>query len=265
VPFFDILRLVCLDPDHRPQELPAGEDWLVVYRGFWKARMERRLDEVREERHYKRLSEEITSFIGEGEPSRFANISRTESPDAPAIRQDLALAFIDAFVRGAFAREFNRPLKLVLVDGEFYRKENRLEFTDAYNALVHAPDAIAFLDARLAPEGEIGKAWSQAKREASPLAIKRRKIQSIARGADDEAERIIRETGAALAEIVRIVRGILKGEAGGRYDSLANLSYLDGRANKDFLKSLANVKDRAERALGLLGELSGFELDSPVG
>ena len=59
--------------------------------------------------------------------------------------------------------------------------------------------------------------------------------------------------------MVHILRGFLKGEAGGRYDSLANLSYIDGKANKDFLRSLDRAKDRCETALNLLSELSGLD------
>jgi hypothetical protein len=260
VPLVDVIRLVTERPSHTPRELAAGEDWLVVYKGFWKTRIEGKLDELRESRRYRRLAEDIASFIGDAPPATYSHISREEGRDSPPIRQDLAVAFLDAFSRGTFVKELNRTLKIVLVDGEFYRKENRVEFTDAFETLLRAGEAVAALDARLAPEGEIGMAWTQARLEMSPIAIKRRKIQSVARSAEEEAERIIRNFAYALSEMVRILRGILKGEAGGRYDSLANLSFMDGKANKEFMRSLANAKDRCERALGLLTELSGLDL-----
>jgi hypothetical protein len=260
VPLVDIVRLVTENPSHAPRELAAGEDWLVVYKGFWKTRIEGMLDELRDQRRYKRLADDIASFIGEAPPATYSHISREEGRDSPPIRQDLALAFLDAFSRGTFAKELSRPLKIVLVDGEFYRKENRVEFTDAFETLNRAGEAVSALDARLAPEGEIGMAWVQARLEMAPIAIKRRKIQSVARSAEEEAERIVRNFAYALAEMLRILRGILKGEAGGRYDSLANLSYLDGKANKEFMRSLGNAKDKCERALGLLTELSGLDL-----
>jgi hypothetical protein len=260
VPFVDIVRLATEDPAHQPRELAAGEDWLVVYRGFWRSRIEAQLDELRSNRRYRRLAEEVAAFVGDAEPASFAHISREEGPGCPPIRQDLPLAFMDAFTRGSLAKEFNRPLKIVLVDGEFYRKENRIEFTDAYDLLGNTAETIAALDARLGPDGEIGLAWSRAKLEIAPVVIKRRKIQSIARSAEDEAERMIRNFAGALSTLVRVIRGILKGEAGGRYDSLANLSSLDGRANREFLRSLAAAKDRSEMALALLTELSGLDL-----
>jgi hypothetical protein len=82
----------------------------------------------------------------------------------------------------------------------------------------------------------------------------------VARGADEEAERIVRDSGVALAELVRVMGGILKGEAGGRYDSLANLSSLDGKANKEFIHSLSASKDRLEQTYRLLSEISGLDL-----
>jgi hypothetical protein len=268
VPLVDILRLEGSNPSYRPRELPAGEDWLAVYKGFWKARLDASIDALRTERRYRRLNREITNFVGEGNEVSLRYIAQAEDAgggldrDSPPCRYELALSFIDAFARSCFAREFNRPLKIVLVDGDFYRKENGLEFTDAYNVLLHASESIAALDAKFAPEGEIGQAWNQAKAEMAPLPIKKRKIQAVVKGADDESEEILREVAGALAELVRIIRGILKGEAGGRYDSLSNLAFLDGKANKDFLKSLDLVRSRCEKAIALLRELSGLDLDT---
>ena len=232
VPLADIIRLVTGNPSHAPRELPAGEDWLAVYRGFWKSRIEASLDELKAERRYRVLAEELSSFIGDVQPAALVHVSREDGRDSPPVRQDLALSFVDAFVRGVFTKELNRPLRIVLMDGEFYRKENRIEFTDAYDTVLRGPDIVADFDARLSPEGELGMAWCQARFDVSPLAIKRRKIQSVMKNVEDEADGIIRSFGGSLGELVRIIRGILKGEAGGRYDSLANLSFLDGEGQQ---------------------------------
>lgn len=260
VPLVDVIRIVTGDPAYAPRELPAGEDWLAVYRAFWKGRIESRLEELKNERKYRMLAEELASFIGDAPLASLPHISREDGRDSPPVRQDLALSFIDAFSRGIFAKEINRPLRIVLMDGEFYRKENRLEFTDAYDTILRGPETVAEFDARLSPEGELGGAWCQARMDLAAVTVKRRKIQSLLKSTDDETEKIIRAFGSALAELVKIIGGILKGEAGGRYDSLANLAFLDGKANKEFLKSLQSAKDRCERALTLLVELSGLDM-----
>jgi hypothetical protein len=53
-----------------------------------------------------------------------------------------------------------------------------------------------------------------------------------------------------------ILKGILAGEARSRYDSLSNLSRLEGKANKEFQRSLEACKDKLEKAVFLTGELS---------
>jgi hypothetical protein len=260
LPLGDLLRLVSGDPGYIPRELPGGEDWLAIYKTFWRERIEASIHDWRAEHRNKELLEEIAAFVGDPGPRGFKNISREEKADAPTLQLTLALVFLDAFHRGPFVRELSRPLKLILVDGEFYRKDNRLEFTDAYDGLVHIPEFLSALDARMGPEGEIGVAWLAAKNEIAAAPVKRRKMQTVARGAEEEVERIIRREGSALKTMFLILQGILKGEAGGRYDSLANLSYIDGKSNKEFLRSLDKAKDRCERALSLLSELSGIDL-----
>jgi len=260
VPVVELSRLASGDPGYQSRDLAGGEDWLAIFKGFWKARIDRQVEEWKTERRYRQLAEEIVAFVGEPGPAPFSHIARETSELAPGIWLEGALSFLDGFFRSVFAREMARPLKLILVDGEFYRKDNRLEFTDAFDGLSRVGAAIASLDARLGPEGDLGSAWARAKTEVVPGPVRDRKLQAISRDADDEAERVVRAAAESLAEMTRLLGGLVKGEAGGRYDSLSNLSYLDGKANKEFLRSLAAAKDRCERALTFLDELSGLDI-----
>lgn len=260
VPMGDLLCIASGNPGYHPRELPGGEDWFAIFKVFWKERIDVRLDEWRTARRYRALAEEIASFVGDTEPAGFRYISREESDAVPAIKLEMALSFLDAFYRGPFLRELNRPLKIILVDGEFYRKDNRIEFTDAFDALLHINEQIALLDEKLSPQGEYGQAWAMARNDMGPAIMRRRKMQAVARSAEEEAEAIVRRAGYGLSTLIKVLRGFLKGEAGGRYDSLANLSYIDGKGNKEFIKTLENAKDRCERAIILLGELSGLDL-----
>jgi hypothetical protein len=262
LPLGDILRLVSGDPGYLPRELPGGEDWLAIYKTFWRERIDTALDAWRSEHRNKELVEEIASFVGEPGPAGFTYISAKEGGEAPPIRIGMALTFLDAFYRGPFVRELNRPMKVVLVDGEFYRKDNRIEYTDAYNTLLRIPELLSSFDARLGPDGELGSAWISANAEVGTTAAKRRRLQSVARSAEEEAERIVKHVGSALRTTTLIIQGFLKGEAGGRYDSLANLSYIDGKSNKDFVRSLDKAKDRCEKAYFFLAEISDLDLSA---
>ena len=264
VPLGDLLRLVSGDPGYLPRDLPGGEDWYAIYKAFWRDHIEADLDAWRAEHRNRELMEEISGFVGEPGPGGFSNISRKKSVNSPSLQSDVALVFLDAFYRGPFLRELNRPLKIILIDGEFYRKDNRVEFTDAYDALLRLPELLSTLDERLSPKGDIGISWHSAMHELGPVAVKRRKTQSITKIAEEEAEQIIRREGLALRTIVNIIHGFLKGEAGGRYDSLANISFIDGKSNRDFLRSLERAKDRCERAFSLLTELTDLDLSRDI-
>ena len=110
VPLGDLLRLVSGDPAYLPRELPGGEDWLALFKAFWRERIESSLDEWRTEHRSRQLVEEISSFVGNPGPAGFASISGEEGDGAPPIRLATALAFLDAFYRGPFLRELTRPI-----------------------------------------------------------------------------------------------------------------------------------------------------------
>ena len=261
VPMGDLLRLVSGDPAYVPRELPGGEDWLAVYKSYWRERIEAAFDAWKEEQRVKVLIEDISDFVGPPGPGGFAHIAREESEAAPGLRNQMALVFLDAFYRGPFLRDLNRPLKIVLVDGDFHRKDNSVEFTDAYDSLLRLPELLSTLDARLAPEGELGLAWHVASTEMGVIGSRSRRLAAVSRLAEEEAEQLIMKEGLALVTMSRLIQGILKGQAGGRYDSLVNISFINGRSNKDFIRALDHAKDRCEKAGSLLAGLSGLNFE----
>lgn len=255
VPLYGILRLVLDDPNYRPRELAGGEDWFAVYKGFWKDRIERKLALYAAERRMQDLQKDIAGFLGSSEPVRFGNISEEGKDGAPPIRLEKALAFLSAFYERLFVPEMNRYLKIVLIEGEFYKKDNRVEYTDAYNELLQIPEALAALDERIGLGGDLGSAWSQARDELVSLAIKRRKVQAALQAANGEAEALLNRSREAMKRMRAVLNGLLKGEAGGRYDSLSNLSYIEGKGNKEFLRNLDSIKNRLDRTIHFLDEL----------
>ncbi|MEI6388872.1 MAG: DUF5312 family protein [Spirochaetota bacterium] len=263
VPIAVLLRLVAGDPGYVPRDLPGGEDWFVSFRTFWKERIEAKLEAYKIESRNRELAQEIKAFLGNREMPAFVNITRDGGgeggSEGPPLRYELPLALLEGFSQGPFSHEMNRPFKLLLLEGEFYRKDNRIEFTDAYNCLLRLHEQLQAFDAKLGSDGEHGRAWSQAHKDISSFQARRRKAETLRRAIEEEAEALLRDSATALITMTRVLQGVLKGEAGGRYDSLQNLSAIDGRANRDFLKSLDTTRATCETAIALLGELSGLD------
>lgn len=260
VPLLSYLRLLNEDPNWSCPRFSGGEDWFALYRSYWKERIDRRYQRFVADRRIKRLESDIAALVGQEEQSWLENIVEEGAESTPPARFYRPLRFLEAFYHRVFLAELNRYLKLVLLEGEFYKRDNRIDYTDAYNGLLQIGESLKNLDRRLASDGELGLSYFRAKNELIPLQIKRRKVESTVQAADTEAEAILRRAGDSMLKMQLILKGILAGEAHSRYDSLSNLSSIEGKANKDFQRGLSTVKDKLEKAAFLLGELTRSSL-----
>jgi len=256
VPLEDILKVANDDPNWQCTSTGGGEDWFAIFKGYWKDRVEKRFQRYSAERRIALLESEIQNLVGLDTPTWFVNLSETGNDTVPPVRFARALRFLEAFYHQTFLAEINLSLKTILLDGEFYKRDNRMDFTDAYNEILQTGDALKKIDARLAPNGDLGNSFIQAKGDMSSTQIKRRKVESAIKTANSEAESILATTGDAMGRMTEILKAILSREARGRYDSLSNLSSIDGRANKEFQRNLEISRDRLEKAKYLLGELT---------
>ena len=258
VPLVLIVQLAAGDPNWRPREAPGAEDWFALFRQFWRDRLERRLLAFANQRKAEALFREVEQFAGQA--PAFDHIKLQDGDHAPGLRLAPVIAFLAGFYRNVFVPLLNRPLRIVLLDGEFYKKDNRVEYTEAYNVLLRLDENARALDRRLSPGGELSESWMQARAEMGHPQVRYRRIQGAQALAAKEAEDLVTGAVAALRSMSEVLRGIMTNEVGGKYDSLANLHYLEGRANKEFLESLETARGKIERALSTLDELSSLDL-----
>jgi len=255
VPLEAILKVAFEDPNWQCAQTGGGEDWFAIFRSYWKERVEKRYQRLVAERRIAQLDADIQGLVGKETPTWFVNLSEKGNDKVPPVRFARSLRFLEAFFHQCFLTELNRWLKVILLDGEFYKRDNRLEFTDAYNELLQIGDGLKRFDSRLGLNGELGAAFAQAKGELSSIQIKKRKVESAIRSVETEAESILAKALNAINRMQEILKAILSRETRGRYDSLSNLGQIEGKANKDFQKGLEATKFRLEKAHYLLGEL----------
>jgi hypothetical protein len=256
VPMLQIVKLAYEDPNLQIDQLPPGDDWFPVFKSYWRERMDRNFQRFSVERRINQLENDIVALVGTEDESDLHSVLEQGTDSIPPVRQARVLRFIEAFFHKTFLQEINRYLKMILLEGEFYKRDNRLEFTDAYNTILQTGDSLRALDYRLSSEGELGATYVQAKKELVAIQIRKRKVDSAVHAAENEAEALITRTTEAMSRMQMILKGILAGEARSRYDSLSNLSRLEGKANKEFQRNLEACKDKLEKAVFLIGELS---------
>lgn len=260
VPLTRILRCVTRDLNLNPRAVSGGEDWFVVYREHWKKQIDDQFTLFAKERQKKALLDSFKTFLNNTSLVPLSHASSDSNPDGVPVGGALGLSFLTAFYKAVFIPDVNNVLRLILLDGEFYKRENRTDFTEAYNELMKADDIIRRFNDKLSPQGDYGKRYILAKGEIASLPVKRRKIQLVTQEASEESLEIINKTGTAMKTMINILEGINKKEAGGKYDTLANMASLSTSKGKPFSDSVALAKTKLEEASRLLEEVNILEI-----
>lgn len=258
VPLTAILRCASRNLEYLPSSITGGEDWFATYREYWRKRIDDRFALFIRDRRKEQLEQSLGAFLG-SKPLPQLDSIQAASPDGLTVKNSFVLIFLFAFFRHVFTGDINKVLKTLLLEGEFYKKENRIEFTDAYNELLKLGDAIQSLDKKLSPAGDLGMRFDAVRKEMLALPLKRRKLAALQQEADIEAFGIVERAVRALRSLSNVLGGIINVEVGGRYDSLSNLGSLSGRGPNTFISSLRNALQKIEKTIQMLGEIESLE------
>ncbi|MFP4644442.1 MAG: DUF5312 family protein, partial [Spirochaetales bacterium] len=133
------------------------------------------------------------------------------------------------------------PLRTLQTKGDFYKGENRTEFDNAFETLRAAPNRLNQLKSQVAPDGVFGKRLQ----EIGLQGYSADRIVELRKPVIDEVNQIVRrlvsDVITALRSLDNVMNGILHGEVGGSYDTLSNLSSIEGRETDRYLRALEDV------------------------
>jgi hypothetical protein len=259
VPLLQLLRLSKRNLEYVPTEIGGGEDWYVLFKQFWYRRFEHKIKLYTQEQKRRKLLEDAENFLKLGEFPRVRYYDGKPWEGAGSPRYAQSLGFVRGFVENYFFGDLHGPLKLILIDGEFYKDQNRDEYNDAYNGMLKIQDEIKGLEYDLSPDGEVGKRLEQAKSETGPRAQAAPRITKALRETDKRAEQLIGRTIDSLSLMTHIIEGILYGDVGGRYDTLSNLGYIGRGENKNLSQKLSGIKNKISSFLEILTDLFDTE------
>jgi hypothetical protein len=258
VPLLQLLRCISRSANIAPQNIGGGEDWYAVYRDRWKTQVDEQFLSFIRTRRQRDLLNAFRYFLKGTNLKMLENMGSELNPSGMSIKGSYSLSFLQTFYTVIFMSEINKFIRPILIDGEFVRRENRTEFTECYNTLIKLEDIIGRFDRDIAPTGEYGSRYIQAKNEMTSLPVKRRKIQIVVEEAARDAEKIINQTREAMKGMINILGGILKKSADEKYDTLSNLSVLAGRGTA-FTDGIADSASQFRRVLQLLQDIDSME------
>jgi len=261
VPLTLILRCSTRNMAFSPREISGGEDWFVVYRDYWRRRIESIFADYLRDRRQRELLEAFRLFF-KGKSLRLLENAQTDTnKDGMPINGAFALSFLNTFCSAVFMPEINLVLRPILIDGEFQRKENRVEFAEGYNNLIKLDDEIKKFEREISLSGEYGKRYMQARQEMASLPIKRRKIKAVIDDAQEDVDKILERAREASQIMVNILGGILGRDTKGKYLSLTNLAKISGKDNK-FVNGAGDAIQQFKKVLQLLNDIEVMERGS---
>ena len=258
VPLTKLLRCISRNPGLGAQNIGGGEDWYPVFRTRWKEQIEENFLNHSKVKRQRDLQNAFRYFLKGTNLKMLENMGGSQNPSGINVKGNFCLSFLLTFYSVVFMGEINKYIRPILIDGEFIKKENRTEFTECYNSLIKLEDLINQFDHNISPNGDIGRRYFQAKGEMSSLPIKRRKTQIIVEEAAAIADQIIGEAKEALLGMVKILGGILKKSADGKYDSLTNLYTIAGRGT-GFHDGVTESINQLNKTISLLDDIDAME------
>lgn len=229
IPLLTLVKVLTGKINYRPLERGGGEDWYNQFKQYGRGRVDESFRLFLDVRRKDELGEEITTVLSpvplpipEGKNIRDCSVFL------------IGLVFLRTFFQTVFLSKYNRPLRILLLEGGFYKEENRKEYTEAFGNLLKLND-------------EIGKVFPPDGWESLTPNQKEALESQVLKWSEQFRD--------SLQSVVRVLDGVLFGEAGGRYDTLSNLGSIGGRGNAQLLQSLNEVLKEATATVSVVERL----------
>jgi hypothetical protein len=258
VPLLDIVRGLTENLDYAPRPADGGEAWIALFRRFWEDRLEGVYREHLRERGLEECISRALALCGLSALPLPEAYRKAGSRGSPLVRHETAFTIFKAFHQSVFLPRMERGLKIVSVNGDFYKEDNRDAFMAGFSGIGAAAEACRRLEARLSPGGDLCSRLAGLEGRAGEQGAPG-KVRTVWDEANREARKALDAARASLGGLGRVLFGLLYGEVGGQYDTLTNLGSLGGRENKMLLASLDAAMSLADRAADLMGEALGLE------
>lgn len=259
VPLVDIIRFIAKDCDWVPSFRTGGEDWFVLFKQFWNERLDRLFANYAIEKKQRETVEKATSMLRLARLPLLANYRSDLFVEVGGVTHDSSIAFALGWTNIIFDKEISRPAKVILLDGKFYKDDNRKELTDAFNRVTRLPSDVRQFDRSLEKDGRHGHLLAAVK-EASASPERSRSPATVMEEVNAEARRIVASMIESLTKMERVVAGVLYGHGDDPYDTISNLNQVGGRENGKLLALLRTGHEKIGAAHALLAELYDIEM-----
>ncbi|WP_028973965.1 DUF5312 family protein [Spirochaeta cellobiosiphila] len=259
VPLRDIIQFLSNNVNYNPEEVSGGEDWFQTYRKFWESRSRLQIQAFIKAENRQKIIKEAANFLGKDKISVLENYNKDFANQGISGRYCMTMAYLKEWYSTIMVEELNPLLKKILVDGDFYKKDNRAEFTDSYNNLLLLGSLITDFSTSLEPEYPFHQQLMGLVNQNLKAEDMKKEVSSLVMEVDLQAENIIKKALDAQNVMVKVLKGIVYGELGGKYDTLSNISHINFGGKGNFRQVIDGYLRKLEVGLKHLAALYDTE------
>ncbi len=259
VPAADFVRFSLRDVNWRPEPVEGGEDWFLLFKNAWKRQFEEKWVDWNRLHRRAMLESRMRAYVGVSELPELT-YHPWESMWMPlSLGRELTFRFLKGFFTAFYPAQIMKPLKILLIEGDFYRRENLAEYTDAFSTLEHQAQAIEIFENRLSAKGDFGEGFSFVQKEKMATVKGKARLENLMLGVESELGTMIARIQAAFRSVDMILGGILGVVRGAPYETLVNMASIQGKHNDRYRKELTAVQDFIRTASILVSEAEVVE------
>jgi len=255
VPLSDLLKVINHDPFYQIVPLGGGEDWFYFFRQYWQDCLTEKMRVFSRELALEETANELQRYWDVNSLLPVKGYSRNESFASFAF----SFAALQSFFIENFQKKLYYPMKIILVEGNFYKKNNRVEYDSVFKELVKIGSRIKWFENQLLPEGEAGMKIRLVAHDYrdKPEELER-EVLKVYNEINRDALLILEDSSKSLLTMGKLMNGVVMGN-GGSYDTLSNFSDLGGRNNDELRQGITECADDIHKINHSLKDLMQLE------
>jgi len=261
IPILDLARYTLKSIHWEPQRLEGGEDWFQLFKVAWKKRFAERWQLWASEQRRAQLSHQMLDLLKTDRLEPLPYRPWEDSWLVLQFKREFSFSFLASFFSRLYPTFVQPVLKTLLMEGNFYRRENLAEYTNAFTVLEKQQSCINTFESRLSPEGEIGAAFLQLREKTIASLKSKSSLEALMKSIETEAKQIIASSQNALKILCALLNGFIDGNKNSVYAPLLNWLNIQGNDNADFRKRVEGVKKLLQEVTNILMEADKIEAD----
>ncbi len=255
IPVLDVLRIIKKDPFYLPEDIGGGEDWFYYFNLYWQNMAAGKMKVFSRKRT---IEAEKNELIRHWEIDDISILNNYNTGRAFCYFST-TMALLKTFFKEIIQKKMFYPLKIIHVDGEFYKKNNRAEFNESFENLMKIGDKIKWFERYLEPDGEGGMRIREAiHNSGGNRETEQELLEPVFKIVNRESLNLLENSLNTLFSIGKLLNGILLGN-GGTYDTLANFPDLGGRKNAELRVTVQEAADHVNKFSHTLQDILNLE------